>query len=298
MLPRMPFRRRLRTFALVGCIAAVGMPNIGLADETWAANVAAARKHFEKARAYYGQGAYREAVNELEAAHVLDPNAKDLVFNLGVVHEKLSDIDEALNWFRLYTTMDLVAQERDRADAYIRRLEGAKRELEEKLAAQQQLPPEASRPSPEPTTSQQAQKPSASAPIAQPSVPPQPPSQPPAPTPQNGRVDALTLSAAGVSVVALAVGTVLAVKAESEQPTGFVTGRDGTYSDLVRKADLAKHDALGADIAFGAALVSGITTAYLYFGRSRPAPLASGGTTTISAGPLSGGATLFVKGCF
>jgi tetratricopeptide (TPR) repeat protein len=101
MLPRMPFRRRLRTFALVGCIAAVGMPNIGLADETWAANVAAARKHFEKARAYYGQGAYREAVNELEAAHVLDPNAKDLVFNLGVVHEKLSDIDEALNWFRL-----------------------------------------------------------------------------------------------------------------------------------------------------------------------------------------------------
>src|ERR1700690_578312 len=142
MLPRMPFRRRLRTLALVGCIAAAGVPRSSLADETSVANVVAARKHFEKARSYYGQGAYREAVSELEAAHQLDPNAKDLVFNLGVVHEKLADIDEALTWFRLYTTMDLLPQERDRADAYIRRLEGAKRELEEKLAAQQQPGPE------------------------------------------------------------------------------------------------------------------------------------------------------------
>ena len=40
------------------------------------------------------------------------PNAKDLVFNLGVVHEKLGDIEDALKWFRLYTTMNLT---RDRA---------------------------------------------------------------------------------------------------------------------------------------------------------------------------------------
>src|SRR5579864_2676749 len=115
----MPFRRRLRTLALVVCLAAAAAPRLGFAEETSQANVAAARKHFEKARAYYGQGAYREAVTELEAAHALDPSAKDLVFNLGVVHEKLSDIEEALKWFRLYTTMDLVPQERDRADAYV-----------------------------------------------------------------------------------------------------------------------------------------------------------------------------------
>ena len=82
-----------------------------------------------------GAGSYREAIGELEAAHTLDPNAKDLVFNLGVVHEKLGDIDDALKWFRLYTTMNLTGPERDRADAYVHRLEGAKKELEDKQAA-------------------------------------------------------------------------------------------------------------------------------------------------------------------
>src|SRR5258708_3629396 len=104
MLAPMPFRRRLRTLALLGCIGAATAPRVALADQPSASNVAAARKHFEKARGFYGQGAYREAITELEAAHALDPSAKDLVFNLGVVHEKLSDIDEALNWFRVYTT--------------------------------------------------------------------------------------------------------------------------------------------------------------------------------------------------
>ena len=84
-------------------------PHRAWADETSPANVAAARKHFDKARADYAQGAYREAIGELEAAHALDPNAKDLVFNLGVVHEKLGDIDEALKWFRLHLEWNLDA---------------------------------------------------------------------------------------------------------------------------------------------------------------------------------------------
>ena len=89
--------------------------------------MAAARRHFDKARADYAQGLHREAIAELEAAHALDPAAKDPIFNLGVVHEKLSDIDDALQWFQLYTTMTLTPQERDRADAYIKRLEGGRR---------------------------------------------------------------------------------------------------------------------------------------------------------------------------
>ena len=113
----MSARRRLCAIALVAA-ALLPASRAARADETSPANVAAARKHFEKARADYAQGAYREAIGELEAAHSLDPNAKDLVFNLGVVHEKLADIDEALKWFRLYTSMNLTAAERDRADAY------------------------------------------------------------------------------------------------------------------------------------------------------------------------------------
>src|SRR5580704_1354868 len=136
MLRAMSFRTWLRTWAVVGCIAAAQAPRASLA-QTSPANIAAARAHFEKARTCYEQGAYREAISELEAAHTLDPTAKDLVFNLGVVHEKLADIDDALTWFRLFTTMDLTPQERERADSYIRRLEGAKSELEQRRAAQQ-----------------------------------------------------------------------------------------------------------------------------------------------------------------
>jgi tetratricopeptide (TPR) repeat protein len=132
-------RRRLRAWALVACVGVTAAATTGesaRADETSPANVAAARRHFDRARADYGQGAYREAIGELEAAHTLDPNAKDLVFNLGVVHEKLADIDDALKWFRLYTTMNLTPTERERADAYVKRLEGAKKELDDRLAAQ------------------------------------------------------------------------------------------------------------------------------------------------------------------
>ena len=298
MLLRMPFRRRLRTLSLAGCIAAAGLPSVGFADEAGPAAVAEARRHFDKARAYYGQGAYREAVNELEKAHALDPNAKELVFNLGVVHEKLADIDEALNWFRLYTTMDLAPQERDRADAYIRRLEGAKREVEEKLAAQQQPPAEPA-PSPLEATTQQA--PAKTWP-PRPSVvlrPPPPTLPPPPSTPPNGRIDTLTVSAASVSAIALALGVVFAVKAEEDHPTThFVTGIDGTYPELARNVDTAWHETNAADVAFGVALVSGIATAYLYFERPRSGPHVSTGSTTVSAGPLTGGGTLILKGSF
>src|ERR1700722_13757047 len=132
----MRLRRRLRMLALLAGLGAAASAHArsASAQDTNAANVAAARRHFDKARADYEQGAYREAIAELEAAHALDPSAKDLVFNLGVVHEKLSDIDDALQWFQLYTTMSLTPPERDRADAYIKRLEGAKRELAQRAA--------------------------------------------------------------------------------------------------------------------------------------------------------------------
>jgi hypothetical protein len=298
MLTQMPFRRRLRTLALVGCIAAAGRPSVCTAEEPGPAAVATARKHFEKARAFYGQGAYREAANELEAAHMLDPSAKDLVFNLGVVHEKLADIDDALNWFRLYTTMDLLPQERERADAYIRRLEGAKREIDEKLANQQPSPSEVAPPPPEaaPPQSSTANR-TGQAPVAIRPPPSRVEAAPP-PPPPNGRLDGLTIGAAGLSVVALGVGVVFAVKAERDQPNGFVTGRNGSYGDLVHKVDVAWHEAVAADVGFGVALVSSITTAYLYFGRPKSGPRVSTGSLTVSAGPSAGGATLILKGFF
>jgi tetratricopeptide (TPR) repeat protein len=271
-------RRRLRTLALLSCLAgsALSSPRPAFAQDADSANVVAARQHFEKARAFYAQGSYREAVAELEAAHDLDPSAKDLVFNLGVVHEKLSDIDDALQWFQLYTTMSLTPQERERADAYIRRLEGAKRELAEKKQAAEPAPAAAE------TTSQ--------ADLALP---------PPEPR-RRGRVDAATVAAASVAGSALVFGTVMAIKATSDRPAdGFVVGRDGSLSYLTSRTAFAHHEAIAADIGFGAAIAAGVATGLLYFERPRKAPAAgTQPTPRVSVTPLVGGGALFVQGSF
>ena len=262
---------------LAGLAAATqATPRSAWAQETSAANVAAARRHFDKARADYQQGSYREAIAELEAAHTLDPSAKDLVFNLGVVHEKLSDIDDALQWFQLYTTMSLTPQERERADAYIKRLEGAKKEL-----AQRQPGPAAPTPPPPPDgqLSPLAPLPASAAP--------------------RGRVDAATIAALSVAGASVVFATVMAVKAKADQPpSDFVTGRDGTFADLKSSTDTAHREAVIADVGFGLSIAAGITAAVLYFGRTRDAGGGAKATSlpSVSAVPLTGGGALIVQG--
>jgi tetratricopeptide (TPR) repeat protein len=263
--------RRLCAVALVAALVSGSMRGEPLADaeETSPANVAAARRHFDRARADYAQGEYREAISELEAAHALDPNAKDLVFNLGVVHEKLADIDDALKWFRLYTSMNLTDQERDRAQAYLRRLEGAKKEVEAKQAA--------------------------SAGSASASAPP-----PPTPEkPQYGRIDGFTIAAASVAVAGLGTGIVLGIKALSDKPPSSpVTGSNLTVQQLQNRTHQAHTEAIGADIAFGVAVAAAAVTAYLYLARPRSTAPSTTGATTVSAAPLTGGGGFFVQGSF
>jgi tetratricopeptide (TPR) repeat protein len=263
-------------------VAGIGLaaPRAAIAEDSTAANVVAARRHFEKARSYYGQGAYREAIAELEAAHVLDPSAKDLVFNLGVVHEKLADIEDALRWFRLFTTMDLTVQERERADAYIKRLEGAKKEVEAK--------PPPPKPSASATTHLAT---SHGPPDTAPSTPPRPADRPP-----PGRVDGWTIGALTVTTLGLGFGIVMAVRAGLDQPpAGFVTGGVGhTYDDFKNQHSKALFEAQLADAGLGVALVGAIATATLYFAR----PRAAAPSTTVSAAPLAGGGAFFVQGSF
>ncbi|MDP9152278.1 MAG: tetratricopeptide repeat protein, partial [Myxococcota bacterium] len=232
--------------------------------------------------------AYREAIAELEAAHDLDPSAKDLVFNLGVIYEKLADIDGALRWFRLYTTMSLTAAESVRVDAFIHRLEGAKREIEAKEAMEPR----------QPRSSKESRAPAAglpSSPVPAPSVPSAPPV-----APAPGRIDGWTVSAAGVCLVSVAFGIVMAVKAVQDQPpSNSLTQPSGpTYSDLVNRVETAHTEAVLADVGFGAALVSAVAAAYLYFARPGVAP-AGRAPTTVSATPMErGGGMLFLKGTF
>lgn len=205
-------------------------------------NQAAAQQHFQKAKELYQQGSYRDALTELEQARALDPQAKDLVFNLGVVSEKLGRIDDALSWFRTYVEMEGVTpQERARAESNVRRLEGARREMPTASAS-------ASAPAPSATT----------------------PKTPPKDDPPKGRVDALTIAAGGLAIAGFGVGGTFGALSLSTRPdAGFVTGRDGTYADLKDKADRAHTQAIVADIGLAVGVVATLATVYLYFSRPR-----------------------------
>jgi tetratricopeptide (TPR) repeat protein len=215
--------------------AAASSPAVGTPEA-----IAAARAHFTRGRDLYQTGAYREAIVELDAARALDPKAKDLVFNLAVVHEKLGEIDDALHYARIYGGMDLEPAERARAESYIKRLEGAKNEV----------------------LARRAQEAAAS--------PPTPP--PPVAEPKRGRIDVITVVAAAVAVGAAGAGTVLGIKALGDQPSNFVTGENGaTIASEQSQQDKAHTEAVAADVCFGLAGAAAVAAAVLYFARYRDA---------------------------
>lgn len=228
-----------------------------------------AQKHFQRAKDLYQAGSYREAIAELDAARKLDSKAKDLVFNLGIVHEKLGKYDEAIAYFRQYIEMDgITPAERSKAESILKRVEGAKREA--------------------PAEPKSPEAPMADAPAA-------PPQSPPAlEEPQRGRIDILTVNAGAVAAIGLGVGTAFGILAITNQPSkDFVTGRDGTYDDLKSKTETARTQAVIADVGFGVGIVALAVTAYLYFGRTKEpsrhalapslAPISSG-TSRLSGG--------------
>jgi tetratricopeptide (TPR) repeat protein len=228
-----------------------------------------AQQHFQRAKDLYQTGAYREAIAELTQARGLDPKAKDLVFNLGVVHEKLGKFDEAITFFRQYMEMESVtAAERGKAENIIKRIEGAKREV----------------PAAAPATGTPAP------------VEPLPP--PPEETPR-GRIDTATIVAGSVAVVGLGVGTVFGILALSNKPSGFVTGRDGTYVDLQAQSTDAHTQAIVADVGFGVGIAAAVVTAYLYFGRTKVASEPKrAGFALPSAAPLPSGGAFMLGGSF
>jgi hypothetical protein len=236
-------------------------PDVAWADEVETPAHAEAQKHFAKARELYGQGNYKEARVELLEAKKLDPQSKELVFNLGVVAEKLVLFDEALEQFRAYREMtDVTDQEKARAESIILRLEGAKKQLADQKKLETPKP-----------------------------VEPEPPKAPEAPPPK-GRIDAATIVAAGVGVVGLSVGAIFGIKALGERPSGFTTGRDGSYADFVSKNDSAHTSAIVSDIGFAVGVVGVAAAAVLYFARPKVMPARVGLAPIV--GPGQGGLVL------
>jgi tetratricopeptide (TPR) repeat protein len=226
---------------------------------------AQAQQHFQRARELYGAGTYREAIVELEQARTLDPTAKDLVYNLAIVNEKVGHIDEALKYMRHYLQMDLEPVERTRAEGAVRRLEGAKRDA-----------------------------PPAPTPVA---PAPAPTAAPPPESPPHGRVDALTIGAATVAVAGFAVGTVFGIQAMGDRPQpGSVTQSPSSYAELQRKSNDAHAKAIIADVGFGVGIVATIGTAILYFARTKRASTAPARSSTGLGLRAGGGA--FLEGTF
>ncbi len=227
-------------------------PEVGTPEAT-----AAARAHFTRGRDLYQAGSYREAIVELDAARALDPKAKDLVFNLAIVHEKLGQIDDALRYARLYAQMDLEPAERTRAESYIKRLEGAKAEVA----------------------------------VAKPTHGSTSGSPPPGDVDRTrGRLDAATIVVGVVAIGAVAAGTALGVKALGDKPPANVeTGPSLTYQTLVNQQTTAHTEAVAADACFGGAAAAAVVATVLYFARYRDAaPTATSGASHVRVAPWLG----------
>lgn len=142
--------------ALLGllCFLCVLRPGSGwaqedaVAEDGMEATPPEAVEFFRQARERYEAGQYREAAQALERALVLDANSPTLVFNLARVYELLGELDLSLRYYEQYQQLlpQQQAREQARAEATIRRLQGARTSTEreapqpEQVEALRQLP--------------------------------------------------------------------------------------------------------------------------------------------------------------
>lgn len=211
-----------------------------------AENVKAAGQHFQKARELYQVGSYREAVSELEVALALDPTAKDLVYNLGVLSEKLNRIDDSIKYFRRYVEMDVDASERAKGEAFIKRLQGAKKEVP--AAPPDDADPK--RPNNDKTD------------------------KPPPPATSHTALNVVLVTGTVLGVAGIGVGSIVGAKALSDKPSsGTVTSASLPYSTLANQASTAHTEAIVSDIAFGVGIAATLTTVVLYLATRPRSPI-------------------------
>lgn len=216
-----------------------------------------AQEHFETAKEHYANGRYREAISELETALSIDPSGADLVYNLGVIHEKLQEVDNAILYYQQYVHMIDDPEEKQRVSSIVERLEKARDELEaEKEAAEAEG---------EPSRDEG--------------------------TKEKGRLDGWVIGAGIIAGLGLVGGTYFGMQAlknrNDDPPT---TGGGVTYADLQDNADKAKQQALYADVGFGVALAAGTTAAILYFARDADSGSQETGGLAPGVALLPGGA--------
>ncbi|AUX23484.1 hypothetical protein SOCEGT47_040100 [Sorangium cellulosum] len=201
----------------------------------------------DAARALYQRGAYRAAIAKLEAAVALDPEGKELIYNLAVIHERLGQIEQAEHYYVHYLAMETLPKEREEVAAVLKRLQGAKREL-------------ASAPTPAEAASPQVRYEEA------------PPLRPTVAAVRASPLSAALLVSGGVAAGALVAGGVFAALAVARDPgAGARTGGGVSIADLQADATAAHTWAVAADIALLGAGLSGVAALCLYLSPRAPA---------------------------
>jgi tetratricopeptide (TPR) repeat protein len=198
----------------------------------------AALEHYNRGRAHYQAGRYREAVVELEQALTLDPGSPNLVYNLARVYELLGDIDRALPHYEHYRDMlpASAVEERARIDNTLQRLRGARSTLLPKPEPERQLRP--------PNLIARTER---------------------------GVADPAFWTLASGSLAVLVAGGVtglMALHAERDA-RDFVLGREGDLDARDRHAERADKLALASDVSFAVGGIGALTSALLYALRTR-----------------------------
>ncbi len=198
-------------------------------------------EHYNRGRAHYQAGRYREALRELERALTMDPRSPNLVYNVARVHELLGELEEAIQFYRRYRDMLPMAErdERERIQAIVLRLLGAL-----KHATPNQ-----------PAVEERLREPSAR-PVRM----------------ERGVADGAFWTTAVMGASALAASAVtggLALKTERDVE-GFVVGADGPNDEREKLAKKADRLALSSDVTFIIGTTFAVTSILLYMLRERP----------------------------
>lgn len=218
---------------------------------------------FQRARDHYQNGRYVEAATDLENALVLDPGSPTLLFNLARVYELSGEHESSIRIYRLYIRVipESDVAERERAEAAIRRLEGAQ---------------EYTRPD-EDVYSQ------------------------PIYVGQRGVADDAFWITLGVGAGITLAGAALAIATAltRDEATLFTIGPDGGVQDRQAKFDAVSGMAIATDVvgAIGAATL--LASGLLWVLRERTVELyPEGRGPVVMLGPTLDGAALTVRGVF
>lgn len=205
----------------------------------------------DEARELHAHGRYRAAIARLEAALALDPQGKELVYNLALIHERLGEIDPAVRYYRRYLETETDPREREKIEGVLLRLEGAKQDL---VVAPPAAPPVAGAP------------------------------------PRSFGPGVIVTGAIGAMGLFTGVVLGISALARSPSE-GAITGPGVTADDLLADAKAAHRQAVGADIALLIGLAATGAAVGIHLGSraaAGPAPRAASPRIDLALGPLAG----------